>query len=103
MKKLFLSALACVAFAGSAFASNGIILKTDSFFKNYEEIKEKPCKISVKVRDKDGNSDVRYSGSAGNVSLSECDGIRSRFESDLRAQGFYFSDADVTLIWGVND
>ncbi|UUV20987.1 hypothetical protein [Paenimyroides aestuarii] len=62
----------------------------------------KPCKIEVRVRDREGNHSTQFAGSVGNVSLSDCDGIRVRFEEDLRAKGYTFAEEDVTLTWGVS-
>ena len=42
MKKILFSALACVAFAGSSFASS-------------EVVESNPCEISILVYDRDGN------------------------------------------------
>ena len=105
MRKVFLSALACVAFAGSSFASNEVVKDDNCMAITKETTNEqvefnKPCKIEVRVRDRYGNPSTKFAGSLGSVSLSDCDGIRVRFEEDLRAEGYYFAEADVTLIWG---
>lgn len=104
MKKLVFSALACVAFAGSSFASNEIVDKYDNYCSETSNDKiefNKPCKIEVRAKDGEGNSVTKYASGSGNISLSDCDNVRSRFEEDLRADGYTFdSDTDVTLIWG---
>lgn len=109
MRKFMFSALACVAFAGSAFASNEVNCVDDdtNYLIDFLDLKKdskyfnKPCKIEVRAIDREGNSVTKYAGGLGNVSLSDCDGIRSRFEEDLRADGYTFdSETDVTLIWG---
>lgn len=64
MKKMFLSALACVAFAGSAFASNEVIESIDctnvEFLLDLEktdiiENSMKKCVVEVNTRDNWGN------------------------------------------------
>lgn len=106
MKKFLFSALACVAFAGSSFASNEVINDTKYVSTTVEKADDKPdfnksCKIAVKVKDRFGNGSTQYAGGSGNISLADCDNVRSRFEEDLRAKGYTFnSETDVTLIWG---
>ena len=97
MKKLLFTAMACVAFAFNGLASNEVVENTND---KIEETK-KPCKIAVKLKGADGEIYVRYASGAGNITLSDCDNVRVRFEKDLKEEGYEFnSDEDVTLIWG---
>ncbi|GEM52725.1 hypothetical protein EB1_25150 [Empedobacter brevis NBRC 14943 = ATCC 43319] len=48
MKKLFFSALACVVFAGSAFASNEVVSENSQISENLLK-KEDPCQLTVRV------------------------------------------------------
>ena len=119
MRNFLFSALACVAFAGSGFASNEsneIVLENSEIdhaimFSNIANHLEKEsfldriftkkdCKIEVRARDKNGNSTTKYAGGLGPITLLDCDNIRKRFEADLRADGYTFTDDDVTLHWG---
>lgn len=54
MRKLVFSALACVAFAGSGFASNKVVVEKQDFESAVEEFA--PCRVFFAVYD--GSGDV---------------------------------------------
>lgn len=103
MKKLLFSALACVAFAGSAFASNEIVNEENMSLNTVkDEIVEssgRPCKVYVWAISPGGER-VWKDGDGGTVSYDECGKYKDKFLKDLKEQNFEFTEDDITVIWG---
>lgn len=99
MKKLLFSAMACISFAGSAFASNEVIIENDVTIMTEQLDSKKPCLITATVT-KDGQSMTKYAHGSGDVSLADCEGVMNAFIQDLKNEGYVFSEKDITLIWG---
>ena len=109
MRKMFLSALACVAFAGSSFASNEIVNKEiisddKSQVENSVEIistaeaDKKPCKFRIKGKDVYGRPFNTEWRTAGNVTSSDCDGAKDSKILELKRQGATIEKASTD--WG---
>ena len=99
MKKLLFSAMACIAFAGSAFASNEVVTENDVTIMAEQLDSKKPCLITATVT-KNGQSMTKYAHGSGDVSLADCEGVMNAFIQDLKNEGYVFSEKDITLIWG---
>ena len=89
MKKLFFSALACVAFAGSAFASNEVVLNDNQKDAQKNDKTEElfgGCYFTVKGVNPDGSSYTKpaqwSSGSA-----EDCNARTKRHLESLAGQG----------------
>lgn len=103
MKKFLFSALACVAFAGSGFASNEIVelkISTDSELgKHYKPLEmmplaDYPCKFSLCVYDPETGEDIYgfdYSGTAGGADDCFNKGLRLQEELSIQYPGMNIS------------
>lgn len=104
MKKLVFSALACVAFAGSAFASNEVVVEKQELKseKSVEleivESNEKPCNFRVTGRDAYGRSFVSSWRTVENTTQSGCDGAKNAKIKELEKLGAKIDKVDST--WG---
>src|SRR5690606_5894382 len=100
MKKLFFSAMACIAFAGSAFASNEVVSKQDFLLIGMNVyVVEKPCKVHIYVVGPNGNKSW-LTGEGGNLSWDDCGKFKDKYISDMDQKGFKLIDDNVTVIWG---
>ena len=99
MKKLLFSAMACIAFAGSAFASNEVVSKQDFLLLEMNEFEpKKPCKVHVYVKDRNGNFSWQ-TGDGGNLTWDDCGKFKDKFIEELKTKNLAPTD-DVTVIWG---
>lgn len=81
MRKLALTAIAMIAFAGSAFANNEVVFETisDSTFSN--------CDLTTVEKTKDGGSRIVHYDLGSGISRGDCDKrILSQLDS-LEKQG----------------
>ena len=109
MKKLLLSAIACVAFAGSSFASNEIVkneITSDENFQienateiiNLVESDTKPCRFRITGRDVYGRPFDTPFRTEGNVTSEGCDTAKNAKVKELKEQGATIDKIDST--WG---
>lgn len=82
MKKLVFSALACVAFAGSSFASNEVI--EESFTSNYADIS---CHMQVNIIEDGVLTEVLYFNGPLNLSRTACFSWATMIMDRLTEQG----------------
>lgn len=104
MRKFVLSAIACVAFAGSSFASNEVVYeKQDLSLEKSDKLtiqeSQRPCTVYVWVTAPDGERQWK-TGEGGSLSWDDCGEYKDGFLNGLREQGFEFSEDDITVIWG---
>ena len=100
MKKLLFSAMACIAFAGSAFASNEVVSKQDFLLLEMNEFEpKKPCKVHIYVIGPDGTKSWK-TGEGGDLTWDDCGQFKDKYISDMDQKGFKLIDDNVTVIWG---
>jgi len=81
MKKLFFSAMACIAFAGSAFASNEVVsenqLSVSEISENdsalrIESDEKRPCSFKAAFVGRDGKIVIKEGSTEENVTKDDC-------------------------------
>ncbi len=119
MKKYFFSALAFVAFAGSAMASNNDnsmakeikseptdltyinMLNDSSQQDNQENLDDpkRPCTVYVTIHNSDGTTGS-LKGEGGEMTWSACGDYQKKYLAGLQERNIKFTDDDVKVIWG---
>ena len=101
MKKFLFSALACVAFAGSGFASNEVVLDTKFITNEYLEAlnaKVGDCSFSFKVVDNAGNVvETGWMRSTNPVTRGDCSSFVSGAIQKLESEGYTVSE--YSMVW----
>lgn len=93
MKKFMFSALACVAFAFSGFASNEEI-------QSFYFAPKAPCTVHVKVINPDGETEY-HGGKGGTITEKACGEFKVKYLADLKEQKYIFDEkTDVSISWG---
>lgn len=93
MRKLLFSALACVAFVGSGFASNEVVydtknLKTEiSVDLDMVVAEKKPCSYTIKGKDAFGRDFHTRWTLQGEVTSADCDNAKNNRVAQLEKQG----------------
>ena len=85
MKKVFFSALACVAFAGSAFASNEVV--NDSMSQEVSDATSSNCDLTTVEKTKDGRTRIVNYNLGSGVSRADCDRYILSQLADIEKQG----------------
>jgi|SRR5690606_5823181 len=109
MKKFLFSALACIAFAGSSFASNEIVkneinldeksqIENSAKITNLVESDTKPCRFRITGRDVYGRSFNSPYRTVDNVTSEGCDAAKNAKVLELKEQGATIDTVEST--WG---
>jgi|GEM_PF-2436501 len=109
MKKLVFSALACVAFAGSAFASNTVVNEKDSFKGDKKKVESNDfsldklffdnCAGSFVYKDKTGKQMTKTLTGGTKASYDECLDWMEDKMTDLKAAGYTLVKYSNTYNW----
>ena len=113
MRKFLFSALACVAFAGSGFASNEVVsenaetktvttsVENDFDFKYKKTIileERKPCGVYVYVKNSDGTHRWIAHETKDPVSWDDCGTFKDETVKQMKLEKFAIEQ--VTVTWG---
>lgn len=108
MKKLVFSVLACVAFAGSAFAANEVVREEDSFKGDDKKVESNDfsldklfdnCAGSFVYKDKTGKQMTKTLTGGTKESYSDCLDWMEDKMADLQAAGYTLVKYSNTYNW----